>query len=287
MLPFPEESPAEGGPSGLLAVLVLAVLQGLAEFLPISSSGHLALGRAVLGLREAGLALDVALHVGTLVAVAAAYRAEVAQLLRDCLRGNLRMAAWLVVATLPATAAGLGARGLFEEAAQSVTAAGVGLLVTALLLVMGERARRHPPEDPRGANGSDPRGPQAGYGRPAWAAAVAMGTLQVLALWPGVSRSGTTIVAGLCLGLPAHQAARLSFLMSLPVVSGAALLELPSAFQEGFAGVSVPAVLLATAVAALVGWLALRALLLVLQRGALWAFSAYCALVGAIALTVL
>ncbi|MEZ6019562.1 MAG: undecaprenyl-diphosphate phosphatase [Planctomycetota bacterium] len=89
-------------PTSPLTVLILAVLQGLAEFLPISSSGHLVLGRAALGLKEGGLALDVALHVGTLAAVVLAYRRDVLRLFQDLFAGRFAMWIWLIVATIPA-----------------------------------------------------------------------------------------------------------------------------------------------------------------------------------------
>lgn len=264
--------------SGAAAVVLLAVLQGLTEFLPVSSSGHLALGRAAMGVREAGLTLDVALHLGTLAAVVIAYRADVARLFLDLCAGRLRMWGWLILATLPVAVVGLALKDVLERAADSPRVAGVGFLCTALLLLTGE-ARRPPAQ-----RGADDGARGADFGNPRWSDALVLGCAQAVAIVPGISRSGTTIATAFLRGIPAPQAARLSFLMSLPAVSGAALVELPSAASEGFGGLSTGLVAAAVCLAALVGWAALRTLLLVLNRGALRWFAAYCAALGLLAL---
>jgi len=277
VIPLLLEDPAsEAASAG--AVLVLALLQGVAEFLPISSSGHLVLGRDLLGVKEAGLTLDVALHLGTLCAVAWAYRRDVAAILADLVGGRLGMVLWLVVATLPVGLAGVFGRPLFEEAAESTRVAGCGLLVTAGFLLLGDRARRRQGEAPE----AEP--PQ---GRPDYSLAVLLGLAQMLAICPGISRSGTTIAAGLLLGLPVLQAARLSFLMSLPAVAGAAAYELPGALGEGIGQLSSGLVVGAMVTAGVVGWLSLRVLLVVTARGAFPWFAGYCLLVGAAALALL
>jgi len=261
------------------AVLLLAILQGIAEFLPISSSGHLVLAHVAMGTKEeANMALDVALHVGTLVAVLIAYRADVRVLLADVLRGRLRLAIWLVVATIPVGIVGMVARDLIAEAFTSPRFAGGGLVFTACVLLAGERARV---QAARG-NGTGPtadsaNGPER---EPALADALVMGLAQALAILPGVSRSGMTISAGLLRGLSTAQAARYSFLMSIPAITGAAVVTLPDAMEEGLAGIPLGLVLAAVALAALVGWASLRALLLTLARGSFRWFAAYCVALG-------
>lgn len=272
----PEITGAE--PSSATAVLLLAVLQGLAEFLPVSSSGHLVLARAALRMREAGLALDVALHVGTLLAVVWAYRREVRGLFADLAAGRLRDWLWLALATVPIGIVGLLAKDLVEEAARRTEVAGIGFFCTAAALVAGEHARG------RLGPAAHAAGTPGEIGRPRWSDAVALGIAQMFAILPGISRSGATIAAGLVRGLPVAQAARLSFLMSLPAVTGAAVVELPGAVGEGFGGLPLGLVLGAIALSALVGWAALRALLLVTARGAFRWFAAYCALLGTLTL---
>ncbi len=269
--------------SGLLAVLLLAVIQGLAEFLPISSSGHLVLGRAAMGVKEAGLALDVSLHVGTLAAVVYAYRKDVARLFGEVCRADFRMCAWLIVATIPIGVIGVGVKHLIEEAAQSPRFAAGGLLLTATFLLLGEWKRPRAEED---AGQVDLEG-SAYWGHPRWIDAPLLGLAQSIAILPGVSRSGTTISAAFLRGIPAVQAARLSFLMSIPAVSGAAIVELPHVLEEGIAGLPAWMILAAIATAALVGWAALRTLVLVLSKGAFRYFAAYCALLGGLALLLL
>ncbi len=277
MLPLGLIGPQDG-PTHPAAVLLLAVIQGVAEFLPISSSGHLVLGRAALGIREAGLALDVSLHVGTLVAVVIAYRREVRALFADLFGGRWHMIAWLVLATIPVGISGVLGKPLIERAAQSTSAAAGGLFFTACVLLLGDWARRrHHSDEPDSGS----------YGVPAFSLALWIGLAQALAPWPGISRSGTTIAAGLLLGLPVLQAARLSFLMSLPAVLGAALFELPEAVESGIGGLSSGLVLAAIAVAALVGWASLRVLLVVTARGAFPWFAGYCVLIGGLALVLL
>jgi undecaprenyl-diphosphatase len=262
---------------GWVGVLLLAVLQGLAEFLPISSSGHLVLARTALGVKQAGLALDVSLHVGTLGAVVFAYRKEVGQLLRDLTRARWHMWVWLVLGTLPAAVVGFTSREFFRGAADNPRWAAIGLLVTALILLTGEWGRRRGESEEL----STPIGGEAtGYGDPRWSDALVLGVAQALALFPGVSRSGSTIAAGLVRGLPPIQAARLSFLLSIPAVTGAALLEVPDALDAGGGGLSVPLLLGGVFVAGLVGWGALRALVLTLSKGAFVWFALYCAVLG-------
>jgi undecaprenyl-diphosphatase len=159
-----------------------------------------------------------------------------------------------------------------ERAFHSTTAAGIGLLGTALILCAGEWARR------RGAESAPP----ADHGRlPAGRAVLLVGLAQALAILPGVSRSGTTIAAGLLLGLPPAGAARLSFLLSVPAVAGAAVMTLPDAMGAEQAGPGALPLLWAVALAALIGWGALRLLLAFLDRGAFLWFAAYTALLGA------
>lgn len=282
-------APIEEAASASL-VLFLAVIQGLSEFLPISSSGHLVLAQVALDVRGAGLALDVALHVGTLLAVLVVYRADVLELALRTLRGDLGPLAWLVVATLPAATLGFLIKDRIEGAFHTPFVAGVGLLFTAAALLLAERARRRACAAADAHDDGDPApvGPaSAALEFPSLAVALAIGLAQMLALAPGVSRAGMTIAAGLLLGLPGVRAARLSFLMSIPAVTGAALVALPEAASQGLAGISTGLLLAAIGLAALVGWGALRILLITLGRGAFRWFAAYCALLGTAALVFL
>lgn len=276
LLPIQDIAGAHEG--GLASIFLLAVLQGIAEFLPISSSGHLVVARLMLGVHEAGMVLDVALHVGTLAAVAYAYRRDVQHLFRQLFAGQYRLMLWLVLATIPVAIAGMTAKHLLETVFQSTHAVAGALLGTATILMIGEFARRK--HQPSYLVGESALGSEVVL-EPRYSDALFIGVAQVLALIPGVSRSGTTIAAGLLRGLSPAQAARLSFLMSLPAVTGAALVELPEALSQGFGAYSGLTVLAATTLAGLVGFLALRTLLVVVRRGAFVWFALYCGLLGA------
>ncbi len=259
------------GGGGPLTILLLAIIQGLSEFLPISSSGHLVLGRTALGLQEGGLALDVALHVGTLVAVILAYRKDVAQLFRELLQGRMAMWVWLIVATLPAAVVGLTFQSSVAEIASQPLFAATGLLVTAALLIVGESKR---PKQTSDTPPSDD--PENYWGRLRISDAIILGFAQALAIVPGVSRSGSTISVAFLRGIDSYQAARLSFLMSLPAVSGAAILELPDLFEHGVSGLDTGWILAAMVLSAAVGFAALRTLIWVLSKGAFRYFAGYC-----------
>lgn len=194
--------------------LVLAVVQGATEFLPISSSAHLLLPTLVLGWPDQGLAFDVAVHLGTLSAVVWYFRRDLLALAAGGLQGlgqrrfnaELREIAFLAVATGPAVAAGLALSDRMDTLRTLPVIATTTLLFALLLWVADRRVSR----DAADAVGS-------------WGVALLIGLAQALALVPGTSRSGITITAGLLLGLSRAAAARFSFLMSIPIIAGAGL----------------------------------------------------------------
>jgi len=200
-----------------LQALWLAVLQGLTEFLPISSSAHLVIPSLLLGWPDQGLAFDVAVHVGTLSAVLLYYRRDLQELLSGCLawsrggdgRGAPELTLCLAVATLPAVLMGLLAGSLVEEYLRSLPVIATTTLVFGLLLWVADRRAARLQASVQLTLGL----------------ALAIGIAQALALVPGVSRSGVTITAALLLGLTRQDAARFSFLLSIPVIAGAGLLK--------------------------------------------------------------
>jgi undecaprenyl-diphosphatase len=196
----------------LLAAAVLGVVQGVTEFLPVSSSAHLILAREFFGWEaEFGLPFDVACHVGTLLAVVAYFRADIAAMVRAVPRAfdnapAARRIRLIVVGTVPVViVGGVIWSDRIEEATRTPAVAAVALLVGAVLLLAIERM---------GALG---RGEEA----LTMPGAVAIGAAQALALIPGVSRSGATIAAGMALGLTRESAARFAFLLSMPAVAAA------------------------------------------------------------------
>ena len=261
--------------------IVLGLLQGATEFLPVSSSGHLVIGQTLLGLEVPGMGFEVALHVATLVSVVVVYRVRIGALLagvgrRD--RDQLRYAGLLVLASVPAAIAGIGFGDFFASLFDSAAVTGVALLVTGCVVWS--------------ARGALARGPA---GKPGMGTALLMGLAQAAAIVPGISRSGATVVAALWRGVDAREAAAFAFLMSVPAVLGAALLKVPElvAGQGGggvaaeAAGVSaaaaVPVAVLgvAAAVACATGVAAIRAFRAMLASRSLHRFAPYLWVVGA------
>jgi undecaprenyl-diphosphatase len=261
-----------------LEAIVLGVVQGLTEFLPISSTAHLRIVPALLGWNDPGAAYSAVIQCGTLAAVVLAMRRDIAALASGLLRGILsgrplslpesRTALLIVLGTLPIVAVGFAARHLIRGEARRLEVVTAALLFTTFLMAAAEwlawrRSRR-------GEIGRD------GLERVTLADGLAMGLAQVLALVPGTSRSGVTISSGMATGLDRRTAARFSFLLSLPAVAAAGLLE---AWQQREAIFGSPeaitTALLGTLSAAVVGYLAIRWLLRVLTSHTLWPFIIY------------
>jgi len=257
----------------ILNLLVLAAVQGLTEFLPVSSSGHLVLFQHFLAVREGDVFFDIILHVGTLGSILVVYRREVRRLLK-CDRPALAYVASLAVGTLPAVVIGLLFKTRIENLFHSPLFASGGLLVTAAILFSTRYSASSAPL-------AEPWEPRA----PALLRALLIGTAQAGAILPGVSRSGSTIAAALWAGLPRAEAARFSFLLSIPAVGGALVLQL----MDGQAASPGETLRLAAAgaTAFAVGLLAIRWTALAVVQSHFWKFSFYCLLVGAAAAAVL
>ena len=196
-----------------LEAIFLGLVQGLTEFLPVSSSGHLVIVQTLLGVNQEGLLFEIVVHVATLVSVLVFYRRRVASLLVGVLKGrgqDLRYAGKLVVATLPAVIAVLLFGDFFEAQFDSPRVAGWFLLATGGILWTTRRTA-----------------PAADRPEPSWAAALLIGCAQALAIFPGISRSGATVSAALALGIAPTAAAEFSFMMSVVAISGAAVRSLP------------------------------------------------------------
>jgi undecaprenyl-diphosphatase len=249
----------------VITYLILGVIQGLTEFLPVSSSGHLVLAERLFGFSSPGLVCEACLHLGTLAAVLLAFHADVADLARAFSpRGSVdrrKEIGFLVLATVPIIVAGLPVRGSADRWFHSLWVVGIGWLATAVFLLLADgRARR------------------AAAASPTAVGALGIGVAQAVSLVPGVSRSGFTMSAGILAGLSPERAARFSFILSIPAVAGAAALTLWDAARSSAPGdVNVAGLLLGTVVAFAVGLVALRAFLRLVARGR-WAwFAAYCA----------
>lgn len=252
----------------MLQVIVWGVVQGITEFLPVSSDGHLVLVPAFLGIDGPDLTVSAVLHLGTLLAILAYFRRELMGLTRFRRDPEARRLLFLLfVGTLPAFLA-LVVRDQVAELQTSVTATAVFLIINGLILVVASRIRS-------GRRRIEDAGPLD---------ALAVGVMQVLAILPGISRSGITITTGLARRFDRVEAARFSFLLGIPAITGAGLLELRVLAEA--AGIT-PSTWLGVAVAAVTGYAAIAFLLRMLARTGLWAYALYCLVVGGIALVVL
>jgi undecaprenyl-diphosphatase len=260
----------------IFQALVLGLLQGLAEFLPISSSAHLALAPWLFHWPDPGLAFDVALHFGTLIAVIWYFRQEWLALLRAAWEiivtrriatVEQKRAAFLIVATIPGGIFGLLLEKKAETAFRNPALIASALIVLGILLWLADRFARA--DRPLSAM--------------TWGEAILVGFAQVFALIPGVSRSGSTITAGRALGLDRSAAAEFSFLLSMPIIAAAVILKVPHVMRES--GMSMP-LFVGVAASAVSGWLAISVLLKYVSRHSYGAFALYRVLLGAAVLAI-
>jgi undecaprenyl-diphosphatase len=253
--------------------VVLGVVQGLTEFLPVSSSGHLILVPHLFGWADQGLAFDAALHLGTLAALLAYFRAELIGLLTGTL--SRRLIVLLALATIPGAVAGLLLEHVIEEQLRSpLLIAGT----TALFgIVMGAADRFAVPAAKRPGDPLE----RVGLGQ-----AVSVGCAQALALVPGTSRSGVTITTGLLAGLDRATAARFSFLLGIPITAGAGALKTLHLLRAGLGPGEGGPLLAAVLAAFLSGWAAVWFLVGFLRRRSLVPFVVYRLLLAAVILLV-
>jgi undecaprenyl-diphosphatase len=264
----------------IIQAIVLGIVQGITEFMPISSDGHLVIVPWLLGWKDQSLLFDTVLHWGTLVSIIlvfwrdlwAIFLATLSSIARRSLADpNARLGWFIVVGSIPAVVFGLLLEDFFEELSTSPLAAGIFLLVTAVLLAGSEMiAARHKPTGE--------------IENMSWGQVILIGFAQVAALAPGLSRSGSTIATGLATGVRREAAARFSFLLGTPAFLGAALLLLVKALNTDPAAVQtqLPMMLVGAVVSAIVGYAAIRGLLAYLRRRSLYLFAIYCLVLGVV-----
>jgi len=243
--------------------IILGIIQGLTEFLPVSSSGHLVLAQEILGVNQPGIAFELVVHLGTLIAVFVYFRATIWRLTRAaCGVGSAedrRVVLWLIVGTVPAGVLGVLLKDFFEQAFASPVSTSWELIITGGIL-LATRFVRH---------GNHPIS--------FWSALV-MGCGQAVAIMPGISRSGTTIAAGLFAGVRPSTAAEFSFLLSIPAVAGAILLDVDE-IVHGTADLVAP-YLIALSVSLALGLLSVYVVLATVKRGKFDYFAYYCFAAG-------
>lgn len=284
----------------LWKAIVMGIIQGIAEFLPISSSGHLAIFKHILNidLESGGLFFDVLLHVGTLVAIFVAFWKDIKKLFMDGVgividcavnvgtfvsnrfskeqkeyrkvidNAYRKFVLLIIVSTIPTGIIGVLLQGIIEYASTTLLIPGIGLIITAILLAIADRN-----------NSGRKRANQVSYTE-----AGIVGLAQGVATLPGISRSGTTITACLLCGFDKNFAVKYSFIMSIPAVLGAAILELKDITKISLATADVVNYLVGMMIAGVVGYICIKTMLVIVRGKKFKYFSYYCFVVGVIAI---
>lgn len=260
----------------VLQAVILGFIQGITEFLPVSSSGHLVLGQHLLKVENPEiLSFDVFVHFGTLISVFVVFRHEIMLILRAMWKPlttfkwkeeydtseHSRIGLAIIIGSIPAGVIGIQFRDQFKDAFTDPKLVAMNLVVTGLLLFLTRLTRR---AEPKPLN---------------LFKAFLIGIAQAVAILPGISRSGSTISTAMYLKISPVQAARFSFLMSIPVIGGAALLETKNLIKHG-ADIGIAPLLAGTLVAAISGYFAIKVLLKIVEKGKFNWFAFYCLAVG-------
>lgn len=250
----------------LIKALILGIVQGFTEFLPVSSSGHLLVFRKLLGLSEAGLFLDTMLHFGTLLAVLAVFWRDILEMIRHPFS---RLTLLVVAATIPTAIIGFVFEDFFEGVAVSGVTAGWEFIATGIILWLADNLKNRGSKD---------------MGRITYRDALMVGVLQGAAILPAISRSGLTIAGALFQGINRKTAARFSFLLSVPAIMGAVVLQGADLLAGQVESIGFMPLLVGTLAAGITGYIAVKWMLEIIQRGSLKGFAVYVWVLGLIIL---
>lgn len=250
----------------LMELVILAIVQGIAEFLPISSSGHLVLVGWLLGETSESATVEIILHTGTLASILVVYWRRIL----DLLSSDRRVTPLLVVGTIPAVLVGLPLKMYAESVLKSPILAGSMLLVTGSLLLGLKRIRKG----------------DAKYAELTWAKAALIGCFQAFAILPGVSRSGSTIFGGRLLGLSGPDSVTFSFLLAIPAISGASVLAIKDLMEEGAGGTDVAMLAAGAVISFVTGVFALRWLIRWSTKDRLHWFAFWCIPIGLLSIAL-
>ena len=284
----------------LLEAILMGFIQGVTEFLPVSSSGHLALFKIFFDVEDVGLLFDVILHLGTLLAIFAVYYKDIWKMIREgfaiiadvcrnvgiffsnlanrkkggyhhvVCNGYRKFVMLVIVSTIPTGIIGVLDASLVEMASKILIVPGVFLIITSMLLLLADHCK-----------GGDKMPEQVTYSN-----AFIIGIAQGVATIPGLSRSGTTIAACLLSGFNRKFAVKYSFIMSIPAVLGSLVFELSDLASVSFTSTEIIYYLIGMAVAAVVGYICIKAMLYVVRQKKFTGFAIYCLIIGAISVGV-
>jgi len=252
----------------LLDAITLGAIQGITEFLPISSSGHLVLGQALLGIVLPGNEFEVITHLGTLLSVFCIFWTDIIKLIsgiRDI--KTQKYILYLTIATIPAVVVGLTSKSFISVLFESIHLVSISLIFTGLILFLSQKLIQR----------SETMTIKKGF---------LIGLSQAIAIIPGISRSGMTISMGLALGISGKEAAKFSFLLAIPAITGAGILTL---MDTSFSTMTIPASSLIAAFLSsfIIGYLSLKWLFGLLESGKFHLFGYYCILIGLLTLVII
>jgi len=243
----------------IFQAIILGIIQGITEWLPVSSSGHLVLAQHLFGLSQP-IVFDVMLHLGSLLVVFVFFWKEIKDLVIGVFkfeRDKLLLLLYIIIATIPIALVGFFLSNLIESAFQSLIVVGFGLIFTALLIFLSRFPKKKTKEL-------------------TWYRATIIGLFEAIAILPGVSRSGSTISSGMFLGIKKEDVAKFSFIIFIPAILGAAILELPHLGAVDNMG----AMLIGTLVSAIVGFFSLKLLMNIIKKDKFSWFAIYCLILG-------
>ncbi|MDA1126090.1 MAG: undecaprenyl-diphosphate phosphatase [Bacteroidetes bacterium] len=271
----------------LIEAFILGILQGITEFLPISSSGHLALGKILLGSEvESGITYEVVVHFGTLVSIMYYYRTELSRLFSSGVRfllnpakekesADVHFLGMILISMIPAFIVGFTLKDQVEAIFSNPLLVSLMLLVTGFLLFstkfIPNRIQENGTSHVAAAGGGAPIGIAKSF---------AIGLAQACAMTPGISRSGSTITMALWLGVDRETAANFSFIMVIPVIGGAMLLQVLDLLEVGIQGAALQVLVVGFLSSAISGYFALKYLIIILKKSGFYLFSFYCWAVG-------
>jgi len=259
----------------LLFAAILGLVQGLAEFLPISSSGHLSVMQNLFGMEQVDTLFDVLLHFATLISICIVFRQDIADMIKEVIgffrdishpkpdqgdpKPARRLVLMIVIATLPLIIV-LPFKDYIDKLNNNTYFIGIAFLITGAILLLSDRMQNGKKTEKNMTVGD----------------AVKIGVVQAIATLPGISRSGSTITAGMSTGLNRTFAVKFSFLMSLPAVLGATIIELVDALKGDIDATRIPAYLLGMAIAGVTGFFAIKLVRMLSQKGKFGKFCYYC-----------
>lgn len=284
----------------LIQATILGLIQGLTEFIPVSSSGHLVLVRELFGWEDMGVAFDTVLHLGTLLAVIIYFWSTwkslfktfgffLAGFFKPALRSRINkselfLLAALIIATIPAAVLGYLTRDFIDAAFRNIVWVAIFLVVTGTVFIFMERGRRYFKR--LAEKKQQPRYGVTEFKNLSWGRIIFIGIMQSFALLPGISRSGFTIAGGGFSGLTREAAAKFAFLLSAPIILGAGLVGLYDIYQSGWETIGLASIIIGFVVSLVSGYFAVRLMLKFIRGHKLYIFSVYLFVLAVVILVI-